>query len=371
MKDPLLYTENELNELSENELNELLMISNNLESRYNTEQMGLKILINSLYGALANKWFPLFNEAMAQAITGNGRYFIQMLAIEVEKTLQNMIPQDKPYTIGGDTDSIYFSIASFVNLYKSKNPGLSITECVNWSDNFEKKIIQPCVQQCIKTFSEELNAFNSSVIGVEREVICDKGVLSEKKKYYIRVRDSEGVRYPEDKPYIKIMGLEAIKSSTPQWSKKYLKEAVSHILDKNEEDLRAWIQQIKEEFIHVDLNLIATVGGVSNLDYVLGDKGIPIGARSALVHNKFIKDNNLENSISPIQGGDKTKRLFLQEPNVFNSNIIAFTNSTFIDYIDCVDYDEQFYKGFLRPLELMVLCLKYDLNKETESIDSW
>jgi len=333
--------------------------------------MGLKILINSLYGALANKWFPLFNEAMAQAITGNGRYFIRMLAIQVEETLQEMLPQEKPFVISGDTDSIYFSIEPFMKRFKEKNPGLSLDDYVDWADKFEKTCVAPCVQQCIQTFSKELNAYNPEAVGVEREVISDAGILAEKKKYYIRVRDSEGVRYPEDDPYIKIMGLEAIKSSTPIWAKTYLKEAVPHILDKSEEELREWVQTIKEEFIQVDLNDIATVGGVSNLDYVLGSKGVPIGARSALVHNQYIKDNNLDNTISMIQAGDKTKRLFLQTPNKFNSNIIAFTNSTFIECVDCVDYDEQFYKGFLRPLELMVLCLEYDLNKETESLDDW
>jgi hypothetical protein len=167
------------------------------------------------------------------------------------------------------------------------------------------------------------------------------------------------------------MGLEIIKSSTPKWSRKYLKKAIPHILDKDENDLRDWINEIKQEFINVDLNEIAAVGGVSRTDYDLNDKGVPIGSRAAIRHNMYLKNNNLLDVYQPIMPGDKCKRIFLTEPNKFNSNIIAFTSDSFVKEIDCVDYDTQFYKNFLKPLELMVEPLNYDLEKETESLDEW
>lgn len=105
MRDPLDYTEEELNSLSIEELNKLSDISKNLSSLWHTNQLAQKVLINSLYGSLANRHFPLFNEHMAAAITGNGRYFIQKLANYIEETLQKMYKSDKPYIIYGDTDS--------------------------------------------------------------------------------------------------------------------------------------------------------------------------------------------------------------------------------------------------------------------------
>jgi len=106
VRDPLDYTEDELRSLSAGELKLLESEAASLESLYNTRQLVEKTLINSLYGALANKWFPLFNEEMAQAITGNGRCFIQMLANNIEKTLQGMLKAEKPYIVYGDTDSV-------------------------------------------------------------------------------------------------------------------------------------------------------------------------------------------------------------------------------------------------------------------------
>lgn len=107
MSKPVLdYTEEELRALSTQELNTLLRETESLESRWNTSQLVSKTLINSLYGAMANKWFPLFNEDMAAAITGNGRYFIRKLSNYIEDELQRLLPQEKPYILYNDTDSV-------------------------------------------------------------------------------------------------------------------------------------------------------------------------------------------------------------------------------------------------------------------------
>lgn len=374
MKEVLEYTEDELRALSSSELETLLKEAESKESLFNTRQLVEKTIINSLYGSLANRYFPLFNEDMAAAITGNGRYFIQKLANYIEDTLQGMLEQEKPYIVYGDTDSVYYHIEPFVERYIEKNPGLPIGDYVEWADQFEQKVIAPIIQKTIDDFAYELNAYNKDKIGAEREIIADSAVFTAKKKYYARVRDNEGTRYPDDSPKIKVMGLEIIKSSTPKWSQKYLKEAIPHILDKDENDLRNWVQEIKQDFINVDLNQIAAVGGVSRIDYDLVKDTVPIGSRAAIRHNNYIQEHDLTSIYTPIQGGDKCKRIFLQEPNAFHSNIIAYTNDTFTSEIEkccCVDYDTQFEKMFLKPLNLMVEPLNYDLEKETADLDDW
>jgi hypothetical protein len=374
MKDVLDYTEDELAALSKSELEALHKEAQKGESLFHTRQLVEKTMINSLYGAMANKWFPLFNEEMAAAITGNGRYFIQLLAKYIEETLQKLSPQEKPYIVYGDTDSVYYHIEPFVEKYMAQNPGLPFNDYVEWANSFEQKIIQPTVQKTIEVFADQLNAYNTESIGAEREIIADAAVFTAKKKYYARVRYSEGTKYPEDKPKIKVMGLEIIKSSTPIWSKKYLKEAIPHILDKDESDLRQWVKDIKRDFAKTDLNSIAGVGGVSRLDYNLEKDTVPIGSRAAIRHNNYITENNLTDQYAPIQGGDKCKRIFLTTPNVFNSNVIAYTNDGFAKEIvkhNCVDYDTNFEKNFLKPLYLMVEPMNYDLEKETEDLSDW
>lgn len=374
LKDPLLYKENELNEMSFTDLNFLYEEASNLENLYDTRQLVEKVIINSLYGAMANKYFPLFNEKMAAAITGNGRFFIQMLARNIESTLQSLLPYDDEYVIYGDTDSVYFSVEPFVNKYKESRPNESLEHYVDWVDSFEQKVIQPIIQSTIDDFAKRLNAYDKESIGAEREIIADAAVFTAKKKYYARVRDSEGVRFPIDNPKIKVMGLEIAKSSTPTWCKNKLKEAIPHIFDKDENDLKQWIKSIKSEFIQCDPNMIAQHGKASNLDYKIGDKGIPIGSRAAIVYNNYLKENGLDNKYITIQPDEKSKRMFLTMPNQFNSNVISYVNESFVDVIrDCIDYDENFEKGFMSPLELMVGTLGYNLKQETARFedDDW
>jgi hypothetical protein len=373
MKDPLDYSDEELKQLSKEELNELAAQCDNLESLYNTSQLVQKLLINSLYGAIANKYFPLYNQKIAAAITGNGRYFIQKLANYIENELQRLLPSQSKYIIYGDTDSVYYNIKPFMEKVIEQQPDKTIDEYTTIADDLEKKIIQPVIQKTINDFAEELNAFNKDVIGAEREVIADSGVFTAKKKYYLRVRDSEGTRFPSDNPYIKVMGLEIVRSSTPKWCQAKLKEAIPKILDSDEETIKNWVKELKEEFRTIDLVQISQVSGVSNMAYdLMRDKGIPIGSRSSLVHNKYIEDNNLQNEFNLIQEGDKTKRLFLIEPNPFRSNIVAYIDDRFVQHLkDYVDYDTNFDKSFMSPLKIMVEALSWDIEKKTETLDDW
>lgn len=104
-KSVLEYTKEELEKLPVEQLKILLDEAKTGERQYWTEQTGLKLIINSLYGAMANRYFPLFNEKMAQAITGNGRFFIRLLSKNIENKLQSMLKSDNPYVTYNDTDS--------------------------------------------------------------------------------------------------------------------------------------------------------------------------------------------------------------------------------------------------------------------------
>lgn len=373
MKNVLDYNIEELNNLSIEELEVLYKLAEDGENEYNTRQLVEKVLINALYGALANAHFPLFNEDMAAGITGNGRYFIRKLSNNIENKLQSMISSKTPYILYNDTDAAYFHIEPFVNLYLEKNQQSTIDETVTWCDEFEKKVIQPIIQQTVNDFCDELNAYNREKIWAEREIISDVGIFSAKKKYIARVRDSEGTRYPENDPYMKVMGMEIAKSSTPVWAKKKLKESLNVILDNEYSDLMNWVSEIKSDFIKTDLNNIAQVGTANNLNYNLKtDKGIPIGSRAALCYNEYLKTAGLDDKYTSITAGDKNKKLFLIEPNPLNSNIVSYASDNFVNEIkDYIDYDTNFEKGFLNALQLMVDSLGWDLSKKTESLDEW
>ena len=89
-----------------------------IETVSNVKQMAFKILINYLYGALGNQYFKLFNLEIARAITGNTRFYIQILGNNINNYLQSIKQRDKSYWIYSDTDSVVGS--SIINVNNNK-----------------------------------------------------------------------------------------------------------------------------------------------------------------------------------------------------------------------------------------------------------
>lgn len=339
-------------------------------------QLTLKILINSLYGALGNKHFILANPDMAAAVTSSGRFFIQLVANNVERELQALLPSDEPYIISGDTDSFYYTIKNIVKHKFGENASASTPGIVDWVDSFEKKVIQKIIQNSIEEYAEILNIQDPSQIGVEREIISDRAFFVAKKRYAARVLDMEGVRFNLDDPYIKAMGLEIARSSTPLWVKQKLQESISVILDNDQYGVRRWRDETKLQYQNQPLESICAVQSVNSLDYNLGDKGIPQGSKAAIAHNNWVKQQGLEDTIELLQPGEKYKRCYLLTPNRFGTEIISFGDSKIAKIIEedgIFDYQTNFQKQFEQPLERMVESMNYDIRDVPVfgSLDDW
>ena len=76
---------------------------------------------------------------------------------------------------------------------------------------------------------------------MKREVIADVGIWTAKKRYILNVHDNEGVRYAT--PKLKIMGIEAIKSSTPAPCREALKAIFKVIVTGDETAVQTSINQ--------------------------------------------------------------------------------------------------------------------------------
>lgn len=349
---------------------------NHLEQLANTKQMTLKIQINALYGAIAQKYFSLFNESFAAAITMNGRFFIRLMSIRIEEKLQSMILRDQPYDIYNDTDSNYFSIEPFVDKYcKDK----TLEEKIQFSNNFYEKIIDPVVNDSIVEFATYTNAHAPEFIGAEREIIADVGIWTAKKKYTARVRDNEGVRYDIDKPYLKVTGLEIQQGGTAGFAKEHLKKAIPIILDKSDSEIKNWFQEVKDVYLESHIIDKAKTIGVSKLSNPTWGtitngriSSPPFGSKACIASNKFIKENALEEQFPLITPGEKVKILYLQKPNPLKADAFAFTDPRFAEkFKKYLDYDLNFNKFFLSPLENMTNVLKIDVTKNYEELDEW
>jgi DNA polymerase elongation subunit (family B) len=317
---------------------------NRLENR----QMAIKILLNSLYGALGNKYFRYFDQSVAEAITTSGQLAILTAEKAMNLEMNKILKSDKDYVIAIDTDSLYVNFGPLVDKLKPKDIVKTLDTVCN--DHFTKALNKAYDELATKT-----NAYTNRMI-MEREVIADRGIWTAKKRYILNVHNSEGVQYAE--PKLKIMGIEAIKSSTPEVCRDKFKEIFKMIVTDTEENTQNFIKAFKTEFKSLPPENVSFPRGVTKLAEfsdrkTIYKKATPIHVRGSLLYNKAIKEAGLTKKHELIRQGEKIKFCYLKLPNMIKENVIAFPQylPPELKLHMYVDYDMQFNKTFISPLE--------------------
>ena len=310
-------------------------------------QMAIKILLNSLYGALGNRYFRFFDQRIAEAITLSGQAIIRWGENAINDYLNNLLKTKKDYVITIDTDSLYVGLGDLVEKFDPKNK-------IDFLDTICQEKLEPVFEKAYQEFYDKFGGLSNKMV-MKREVIADRGIYLAKKRYILNVVDNEGVRYKV--PKIKTTGVEANKSSTPEVCREALKEIFKVIISKEQTDVQAAIKQFKEHFFSLPAHQIAFPRGAQNITgyadtSTIYKKGTPIHVRGALLYNKFRKDNNLM-KYPNLRNGDKLKFIYLKQPNPLKENVIAFP-----DYLpeefkleQYIDKELQFEKTFLDAIE--------------------
>ena len=330
-------------------------------AKYNNFQLVRKIQLNSAYGAIGNEWFRYFDVDMAEAITLSGQLSIRWIANRLNEFLNRTLETENyDYVVASDTDSVYLRLG---NLVDKVCGGRSKSEVVEFLNKASEEIILPFIRKQYDELAELMNAYENKMV-MDRECIADKGVWTAKKRYMMRVYDSEGIRY--DEPKVKIMGIETTRSSTPQVVRDSLKEAINLILTTDENTVIKFIEDFHEKFNSFDPEEIAFPRGVNGLKkYTDGNniykKSTPIAVKGALIYNHYIKKMNLGKKYPVIHSGDKIKFLYLNKPNPLGGqagidHVVSFVNKIpkEFDLGGFIDYDLQFEKSFLDPLKTIL-----------------
>ena len=319
-------------------------------STFNNIQMAKKIALNSAYGAIGNKWFRYYSHTMAEAITTSGQLSIRWIEKKINSYMNGLLKtKDKDYVIASDTDSVYIT---FDELIKKLNPKYPI----DFLDTIAKEKVEPFIDQSYQELANYLHAYEQKM-QMKREVIADKGIWTAKKRYILNAHDIEGVRYKE--PTLKIMGIEAVKSSTPAPCREKIKEALKIMMSGDEKELNKFIQNFREEFLTLPPEDIAYPRSVNGLNkwsetHTLFKKGAPIHVKGGILYNHLVKKNKLTRYYPLIQEGDKIKFLYLKLPNIYQSSSISFI-TTLPKQLDFkVDYELQFEKSFIEPLNFII-----------------
>ena len=316
------------------------------------QQMAIKILLNSLYGALGNKHFRYFDMRMAEGITLSGQLSIMWAEKAMNKEMNRILKtENRDYVIAMDTDSLYINMGPLVKQLNPKDPVVALDKIC--SDHFEKVLEKSYAE----LFDKQQGYVNRMVMA--REVIANRGIWTAKKRYILNVFNSEGVQYAQ--PKLKVMGIECVKSSTPGACRDKIKECLKVIMNDGEEAAQDFIKNFRDEFDTFPVEDISFPRGCNGINKwanpsSIYSKGTPIHVRGALLFNHYNKKNKLQHKYPLIQDGEKIKFVYLKTPNKIGENVISYlqTLPTEFGLDKQVDYDLQFSKSFLEPIKVIM-----------------
>lgn len=190
---------------------------------YDKLQYVYKIKLNSFYGALTNRFFRFYDLRMGESTTGTGRKVLMHQCSQVCKEIDGVyqapnrevfefvsakgIRQAKwhyGYTkdwsvVYGDTDSSYFATHA-EDSDQAAIIGDRVGELINAS-------FKPFMQReflCTDGFD--------NIMQCEREVVSDRGIFVDKKRYILHLVDLDGWKCDK----MKVMGLDTKKTTLPK-----------------------------------------------------------------------------------------------------------------------------------------------------------
>jgi len=325
-------------------------------ARCHNIQWARKIALNSAYGAVGNQYFRYYDVRQAAGITTAGQFIIRFVENHMNDYLNKILKtENEDFVVASDTDSIYVRLDKLVDATCQGKTDDQILEFLN--KVCEQKF-EPEIEKWFVDLADYSNAFKNAMV-MKREVIANKGIWIAKKRYMLNVLDEEGVRLAN--PKLKLMGIEAVKSSTPQVCRGKIKEAITVIMGKEQTDLHKHIADFRKEFMSLPAEAVSFPRSCNNLRKYrsaseLFIKGTPIHVKGALIYNHKIEELGLQNKYPLIQEGDKIKFIKLKPANPFKFDVISYVTTLPEEFKlqEYVDYNIMFDKTFLDPMRFIL-----------------
>jgi len=366
-------------------------------STMDVHQHSLKILMNSLFGAIGNKWFKeCFDIRVAEGITLSGKLSILWIARKLDEYFNKILgtgtvvhkihhinrpPQTTLEVVSGvnyaiyqDTDSCYIDMSRLVDkLFTQEQQTNEVEKIVNFLDKLFKDKIEPYIDQSYQELADYVNADDQRMF-MKREVIATSAIWTAKKRYTMLVADSEGVRYWPNL-YHKTVGLDAVKATAPKHCRDWMLEAYKITLQGTESELQDFCSEKKKEFMQLPIDKVATPSGVNGLEKyydpnTLYIKGAPKHVKASLWHNHLLDKKGIK-GISKIQSGDKIKFIELRTPNPFGCECIAFQGKLPAEFglEKYVNYETNFERSFTSLLDNLLVAVNWSSTRQASAMD--
>ncbi len=218
-------------------------------------------------------------------------------------------------------------------------------------------------KKCLEEYAGSYGVKNREDFELER--ISESIINIAKKKYIQHIVYEDGIPY-DRLTYIFPKGVELVRSSTPAFAREKIVEIVKYLFahpdDFNIKDLLKLVKNLRKEFELADIDDISMQSSCSNYETkVLEDKdrlefvsGAHFAVKSAAYHNYLLNQNkSLQSKYEYIKSGTKIKYYYCK--NKKTNDMFAFIRGSYpIEFAPEIDYDEQFMKSILSPINSII-----------------
>jgi DNA polymerase elongation subunit (family B) len=327
-------------------------------AKYRVLQETKKVAINAFFGASANAGFRFAISQHAEAITTSGQMGLRWNARKLNEWLSEKFGKGQ-YVIYADTDSITVTLKALIEKFGITDKKTAIETL----EKFAREEIQPMLEVWMEEMRVYMNAPQQKLF-MKLEKIGDKCIFTGKKRYILNIGLGEYGYLPE--PQISITGIEAIRSSTPEYCRGALNTVISYAINKTERETQDFIAKFHDEFVTRPFEEIAFPRGVNDIEKWVDYKGntkpsTPIQVRASVVYNSALKEYGLDKKYETIKSGEKIKFAYLKLPNPLDQNVIACSNKLPKEFgLEVyIDYELQFSKAFLNPLQNLLGAINW------------
>lgn len=218
-------------------------------------------------------------------------------------------------------------------------------------------------KKCLEEYAESFGVKNREDFELER--VSESIINIAKKKYIQHIVYEDGIPF-DRMTYIFPKGVELVRSSTPYFAREKIVEIVkylfSHPDDFNIKDLLKLVKQLRKEFELADIDDISMQSSCSNYETkVLEDKdrlsfvsGAHFAVKSAAYYNYLLHQNkSLQAKYEFIKSGTKIKYYYVKNKKI-NDTFSFIRGSYPAEFAPEIDYDEQFLKSILSPINSII-----------------
>jgi DNA polymerase elongation subunit (family B) len=342
-------------------MNEAKQAGNTDEANhFDRVQHATKIFLNSIYGQLGSRYFPMFDLDNAEAVTLTGQQIIKNTGHFVNNYLHKVYKSDiENHIVAGDTDSVYVRVDPIINKVIGEDGDMEnhLQELITEVDKMEGQI-----NKFASAFVKKKLLSPRDRIVFERETFCTQGAFLAKKRYILRVRNSDGARNSDGTYKIvekfKYTGVEVKKSEHPDAIKEELKFIIENSLREpwSNKKYHEEIDRIWKKFISLPPDDIAFWKGYNTTKdspgFLQAEKGANAHAKAAIFHNQLLEKFGLQGKYEEIHQGDRIRFAYLNKNNPYGLAGIGWLENWYPEFDEVFEIDRvrMFDKIFLKAL---------------------